>query len=134
MKDLMNAVQFTIAAIGGYVGYFLGGCDGFLYALLAFITLDYITGVMLAIVERKLSSEIGFKGIFKKVLILVMVAVGYILDSKIIGNGSAIRTAVIFFYISNEGISILENSSKLGLPIPEKLKAVLNQINKEDSK
>lgn len=134
MKDLMNAVQFTIAAIGGYVGYFLGGCDGFLYALLVFITLDYITGVMLAIVERNLSSEIGFKGIFKKVLILVMVAVGYILDSKIIGNGSAIRTAVIFFYISNEGISILENSSKLGLPVPEKLKAVLNQINKEESK
>lgn len=134
MKDLMNAVQFTIVAIGGYVGYFLGGCDGFLYALLAFITLDYITGVMLAIVERKLSSEIGFKGIFKKVLILVMVAVGYILDSKIIGNGSAIRTAVIFFYISNEGISILENSSKLGLPIPEKLKAVLNQMEKGNEK
>ncbi len=134
MKDLMNAVQFTIAAIGGYVGYFLGGCDGFLYALLAFITLDYITGVMLAIVERKLSSEIGFKGIFKKVLILVMVAVGYILDSKIIGNGSAIRTAVIFFYISNEGISILENSSKLGLPIPEKLKQILNQVGDEDEK
>lgn len=134
MKDLMNAVQFTIAAIGGYVGYFLGGCDGFLYALLAFITLDYITGVMLAIIERKLSSEIGFKGIFKKVLILVMVAVGYILDSKIIGNGSAIRTAVIFFYISNEGISLLENSSKLGLPIPEKLKAVLNQMEKGNEK
>lgn len=134
MKDIINAIQLAIVALGGYLGYFLGGCDGFLYALITFMVLDYITGVMLAIIDRKLSSNIGFKGIFKKVLIFVMVAVGYILDSKIIGDGSAIRTAVIFFYISNEGISILENSSKLGLPIPEKLKLILNQVGEEDEK
>ena len=134
MKDIINWIQLTITAIGGYLGYVLGGCDGFLYALITFMVMDYITGVMLAIVDRRLSSKIGFRGIFKKILIFVMVAVGYVLDSKIIGNGSAIRTAVIFFYISNEGISILENSSKLGLPIPEKLKLIMDQVGKEDPK
>nr|WP_213997492.1 phage holin family protein [Tepidanaerobacter syntrophicus] len=125
-------MQIAFAAIGGFLGYILGGWDGFLYALVAFITLDYVTGVMLAVVERKLSSEIGFRGIFKKVLIFVMVAIGHIIDLKIIGTGSAIRTAVIFFYASNEGISILENAAKLGLPIPDKLRAVLYQIGKGD--
>ena len=134
MKDLINWIQLTITAVGGYIGYVLGGCDGFLYALITFLIMDYITGVMLAIVDRRLSSKIGFRGIFKKILIFVMVAVGYVLDSKIIGNGSAIRTAVIFFYISNEGISILENSSKLGLPIPEKLKLIMDQVGKEGKK
>lgn len=134
MKGFIETMQIVFTAIGGFLGYTLGGCDGFLYALVTFITLDYITGVMLAIVERKLSSEIGFRGIFKKVLIFVMVSVGHIIDSKIIGTGSAIRTAVIFFYASNEGISILENATKLGLPIPDKLKTVLEQLSKEDSK
>lgn len=134
MKGFIETMQIVFTAIGGFLGYTLGGCDGFLYALVAFISLDYITGVMLAIVERKLSSEVGFRGIFKKVLIFVMVSVGHIVDSKIIGSGSAIRTAVIFFYASNEGISILENATKLGLPIPDKLKTVLEQLSKEDSK
>lgn len=134
MKDFIETMQVVFAAIGGFLGYTLGGCDGFLYALVAFITLDYITGVMLAIVERKLSSEVGFRGIFRKVLIFVMVSIGQIIDSKIIGTGSAIRTAVIFFYASNEGISILENATKLGLPIPDQLKKVLEQLSKEDSK
>lgn len=134
VKGFIETIQIVFAAIGGFLGYTLGGCDGFLYALVAFITLDYVTGVMLAVVERKLSSEIGFRGIFKKVLIFVMVAIGHIIDSKIIGTGSAIRTAVIFFYASNEGISILENATKLGLPIPDKLKTVLEQLSKEDSK
>ncbi len=134
MKDFIETMQIVFAAIGGFFGYTLGGCDGFLYALVAFITLDYVTGVMLAVVERKLSSEIGFRGIFKKVLIFVMVAIGHIIDSKIIGTGSAIRTAVIFFYASNEGISILGNATKLGLPIPDKLRAVLEQIGKGDGK
>ena len=134
MKGFIETIQIVFTAIGGFLGYTLGGCDGFLYALVAFITLDYVTGVMLAIVERKLSSEIGFRGIFKKVLIFVMVSIGHIIDSKIIGTGSAIRTAVIFFYASNEGISILENATKLGLPIPDKLKTVLEQLSKEDSK
>lgn len=134
MKGFIETMQIAFAAIGGFLGYTLGGCDGFLYALVAFITLDYITGVMLAIVEKKLSSEIGSRGIFKKILIFVMVAISHIVDSKIIGSGHTIRTAVIFFYASNEGISILENATKLGLPIPDKLRAVLDQIGKDDGK
>lgn len=134
MKGFIEAIQIAFTAIGGFLGYTLGGCDGFLYALVAFISLDYVTGVMLAIVERNLSSEIGFRGIFRKVLIFVMVAIGHIVDSRIIGTGSVIRTAVIFFYASNEGISILENATKLGLPIPEKLRIVLKQLSKEETK
>ena len=86
-------------AIGGYLGWLLGGVDGFLYALIAFVIIDYVTGIMLAILQRKLSSDIGFKGIFKKVLIFTMVAIGNTIDAYIIQNGSAIRTAVIFFYL-----------------------------------
>ncbi len=129
MKDTINTLQLIFTAIGGYLGYILGGLDGFLYALIAFVVIDYITGLMAAIIEHKLSSEIGFKGIFKKVLIFTMVAIGNILDSKIIGDGSTIRTAVIFFYLSNEGISIIENSVIIGLPVPQKLKDILAQLN-----
>ena len=134
MKDIINTIQIIVAAIGGYIGYFLGGLDGFLYALIAFVVIDYLTGIMAAILERKLSSEVGFRGIFKKVLIFSLVAVGHIIDSQLIQTGNAIRTAVIFFYLSNEGISIIENTAKIGLPIPEKLKTVLEQLNKEDNK
>jgi len=132
MKNIINTVQLLITAIGGYVGWFLGGIDGFLYALIAFVVIDYFTGVMVAVLERKLSSEIGFRGIFKKVLIFTLVGIGNIVDMHLIKNGSAIRTAVIFFYLSNEGISILENTGRIGLPIPEKLKKVLEQLNKEE--
>ena len=131
MKDIINTIQIAIAALGGYLGYFLGGLDGFLYALIAFIVIDYLTGIMVAVLEKKLSSEVGFRGIFKKVLIFSLVAVAHIIDAELIRTGSAIRTAVIFFYLSNEGISILENTAKIGLPIPEKLKTVLEQLNKE---
>ncbi len=129
MKNIINTIQIIFTAIGGYLGYILGGLDGFLYALIAFVVIDYITGLMAAIVERNLSSDIGFRGIFKKVLIFTMVAIGHILDSKIIGDGGAIRTAVIFFYLSNEGISIIENSVTIGLPVPQKLKDILTQLN-----
>lgn len=132
MKNTINFIQAVFAAIGGYIGWFLGGVDGFMYALITFVVIDYVTGLMVAVLERKLSSEVGFRGIFKKVLIFVMVGIGNIVDVYLIKNGSAIRTAVIFFYISNEGISIIENSAKVGLPIPEKLKDVLKQLNKED--
>lgn len=132
MKNSINFIQTAFAAIGGYIGWFLGGVDGFMYALITFIVIDYVTGLMVAVLERKLSSEVGFRGIFKKVLIFVMVGIGNIVDVHLIKNGSAIRTAVIFFYISNEGISIIENSAKIGLPIPDKLKDVLKQLNKED--
>lgn len=134
MKDIINTIQIVIAAVGGYIGYFLGGWDGFLYALVAFVVIDYLTGIMVAILEKRLSSEVGFRGIFKKLLIFSLVAVGHIIDSQLIQTGSAIRTAVIFFYLSNEGISIIENATKIGLPIPEKLKTVLEQLDKEDVK
>lgn len=134
MKSIWISVQLGLATIGGFLGWFLGGLDGLLYALVAFVVLDYITGVMLAVLEKKLSSEIGAKGIFKKVLIFTLVGIGHIIDSHIIGDGSVIRTAVIFFYLSNEGISILENASKIGLPIPQKLKDVLEQLHHRDDK
>jgi toxin secretion/phage lysis holin len=121
------------AVIGGAFGWFLGGWDGFLYALIAFVTADYVTGLMCAVVEKKLSSEVGFKGIFKKVLIFVLVGVAHVMDVNLIGNGGSIRTAVIFFYCANEGVSILENAGRLGLPIPEKLRNVLAQLQDEDS-
>ena len=129
MKEFWNVIQLVFAAIGGWLGWFLGGCDGLLYALIAFVVVDYVTGVMCAVVDKKLSSAVGFRGIFKKVLIFSLVAVGHIIDSKLIQNGGAIRTAVIFFYLSNEGVSLLENAAHLGLPIPEKLKDILEQLH-----
>ena len=129
MKEFWNSVQVVFAATGGWLGWFLGGCDGLLYALLAFVVIDYITGMMCALVDRSLSSEVGFKGIFKKVLIFLLVGIGHIMDTHIIGTGSVLRTAVIFFYLSNEGVSLLENAAHLGLPVPEKLKAVLEQLH-----
>jgi len=125
MKEIWNWIQLGFAAVGGWLGWILGGLDGFLYALIAFVVIDYITGVMCAVVDKKLSSEVGFKGIFKKILIFAMVAVGHMLDTNILGGGSALRTAVIFFYIANEGVSLLENTARLGLPVPQKLKDVL---------
>lgn len=131
MKEFWNTIQLVFSAIGGWLGWFLGGCDGLLYALLAFVVIDYITGVMCAIVNKKLSSEVGFKGLFKKILIFALVGIGHILDSQVIGSGSVLRTAVIFFYLSNEGISLVENAAFLGLPIPAKLKAVLEQLHEQ---
>ncbi|WP_407697161.1 holin family protein [Schinkia azotoformans] len=115
--------------MGGWLGWFLGGFDGFLYALITFVVVDYITGIMVAIIDRRLSSVIGARGIFKKILIFILVGIAHIIDSRLIGDGSVIRTAVIFFYLSNEGISIIENASRIGLPIPQKLKDVLAQLN-----
>ncbi|MFZ3591595.1 phage holin family protein [Bacillus sp. DJP31] len=129
MRELWIYAQTVIVAMGGWLGWFLGGLDGFLYALITFVIIDYITGIMVAIVKRELSSEIGARGIFKKILIFIMVGIAHIIDTRIIGDGSAIRTAVIFFYLSNEGISIIENSSRIGLPVPQKLKDVLAQLN-----
>ena len=129
MKEFWSMIQFIFAAIGGWLGWFLGGCDGLLYALITFVVVDYITGVMCAVVDKKLSSEVGFKGIFKKILIFLLVGIANLLDENIIGNGSVLRTAAIFFYLSNEGVSLLENATHLGLPVPEKLKSVLQQLH-----
>ena len=129
MKEFWNVIQAVFAAVGGWIGYFLGGNDGLLYALLAFVVLDYITGVMCAVADKKLSSAVGFKGICRKVLIFALVGIGHILDAYVIGTGSVLRTAIIFFYLSNEGVSLIENAAHLGLPVPEKLKAVLEQLH-----
>ena len=129
MKDFWNVIKFVFSAVGGWLGYFLGGCDGLLYALLAFVVIDYITGVMCAINDKALSSEVGFRGICRKVLIFLLVGIANILDVNVIGTGSVLRTAVIFFYISNEGVSLLENASHLGLPVPQKIKEVLEQLH-----
>lgn len=129
MKEFWSVVQLVFAAVGGWLGWFLGGCDGLLYALIAFVTVDYITGVMCAVVDRELSSEVGFKGICKKIMIFLLVGIANLLDVNIIGNGSVLRTAAIFFYLSNEGVSLLENATHLGLPVPEKLKSVLQQLH-----
>ena len=134
MKEIWNWIQIAFATIGGGIGWFLGGADGFLYALIAFVVIDYITGVMCAIVDKKLSSEVGFKGIFKKVLIFILVGVGNIIDVQVLGQAGVLRTAVIFFYLSNEGVSLLENAGHLGLPIPAKLKAVLEQLHDRSEK
>ncbi len=129
MKEFWSYIQGVFTALGGWLGWFLGGCDGLLYALLLFVLIDYVTGVMCAVIDRKLSSAIGFRGIFKKVLIFALVGIGHILDAYVIGTGSVLRTAIIFFYLSNEGVSLIENAAHLGLPVPEKLKAVLEQLH-----
>ena len=129
MKEFWNTIQLSFSAVGGWLGYFLGGCDGLLYALIAFVVIDYITGVMCAIINKQLSSEVGFKGIFRKVLIFLLVGIANIIDVQVIGTGAVLRTAVIFSYISNEGVSLLENAGHLGLPIPEKIKTVLEQLH-----
>lgn len=129
MKEFWNMIQLAFAGVGGWLGYFLGGCDGLILALLAFVVIDYITGVMCAIADKKLSSAVGFKGICRKVLIFLLVGIANILDVQVIGTGSVLRTAVIFFYISNEGVSLLENAGHFGLPIPVKIKAVLEQLH-----
>ena len=134
LKEIMGYCQLGFAAIGGALGWFIGGLDGFLYALIAFVVIDYLTGLLAAGVQKKLSSEVGFKGIAKKIAIFLLVGIANIIDVDVIQNGTALRTAVIFFYLSNEGLSILENAGNIGLPIPEKLKAMLSQLkDKEDT-
>ena len=129
MKGFWNTVQMAFAAVGGWLGWFLGGCDGLLYALVAFVAVDYVTGVLCAVADRKLSSEVGFRGIAKKALIFLLVGMANVLDVQVIGSGCVLRTVVIFFYISNEGVSLVENAAHLGLPVPEKLKDVLAQLH-----
>ena len=129
MKEFWNTIQLVFAAVGGWLGYFLGGCDGLLYALIAFVAIDYITGVMCAISDKTLSSEVGFKGICRKVLIFLLVGIGNIIDVQVLGSPGVLRTAVIFFYLSNEGVSLLENAAHLGLPVPDAIKTVLEPLH-----
>lgn len=129
MKEFWNVIQFIFTVIGGWLGYFLGGCDGLLIALIIFVVCDYITGVLCAIADKKLSSAVGFKGICRKVLIFILVGIANILDIHVLGHEGVLRTAIIFLYISNEGLSLTENAAHLGLPIPGRLKDVLEQLH-----
>ena len=129
---IWTKIQIAITALGGWLGYFLGGMDGLMIALIVLMTLDYISGVMCAIIDRKLSSAVGFKGICKKVFILMLVGVAHIIDLHVVGTGSALRGAVICFYMSNEGLSLLENAAHIGLPIPDKLRDILAQLHDKE--
>ena len=129
MREFWNTIHLIFTAIGGWLGYFLGGCDGLLYALLVFVIIDYITGVMCAVSDKKLSSAVGFRGICRKVLIFLLVGLAHILDQQILHQPGVLRTAVIFFFLANDGLSILENAAHLGLPIPEQMKEVLEQLH-----
>lgn len=134
MKDfsvqlIWTKIQIALTSLGGWLGYFLGGFDGLITALVIFVVIDYVTGVMCAVAEKALSSAIGFKGIFRKILIFLLVGAAHIVDAQVVDSGTALRTAVICFYLSNEGVSLLENAAHLGLPVPEKLKAVLKQLH-----
>lgn len=132
MNKILESLKYVFIVIGGYVGFYLGSIDAFIYTLLAFVIADYVTGVLRAGVERKLSSSVGFKGIAKKIVIFIVVGIANLCDVNLIkGDGTMIRTAIIFFYIANEGLSILENTMAIGLPVPEKLREMLEQL-KED--
>ena len=128
-KDIFKELATVLFALFGYL---FGKIDGLMYALITVIVIDYITGVICAIVNKKLCSFVGFKGILKKVCILIIVAVAQVIDVNILSDSGVLRSSVIAFYIVNESISILENSSDIGLPLPKKLKSVLTQLNNDD--
>ena len=126
---IWTKVQIAVTAIGGWMGYFVGGMDGMLIALVVLMSLDYISGVMCAVVDKKLSSAIGFRGICKKVLILMLVGVAHVIDTNVIGTESALRASVVSYFLANEGLSLLENAAHIGLPIPDKLREALAQLH-----
>ncbi|GHV39069.1 hypothetical protein FACS189490_02060 [Clostridia bacterium] len=128
MHDFLNVFKAAFAAIGAAVGFFVGGIDGFLYTLLAFIAADYVTGVLLAVKHKNLSSEVAFWGLTRKALVFVVVGIAHTLDAYILGQCAVLRVATIFFYMSSEGISLLENIAQLGVPFPEKIRDILVQI------
>jgi toxin secretion/phage lysis holin len=135
MKSIWIWAQAAFAGVGGVIGWYLGGLDGFLYVLIAFVVVDYLTGILRAVVEKKLSSRIGAQGIAKKVALFLVVGIGHLIDSYLLGSdGAPLRTAVIFFYIANEGVSLPENATAIGLPVPDKLKDVLAQLHGKDEK
>lgn len=134
MSKIQIIIDSIAGAVGAVLGFMYGEVTGLFWALIAFMALDYITGVVVAIIEKRLSSEVGFRGLAKKFLILVFVAVGHIADAYILGGTPAAKSAVMLFYIANEGISIIENAASLGLPVPKKLTSIMEQIkNKSES-
>ena len=134
MSKIQIIIDSIAGAVGAVLGFMYGEVSGLFWALIAFMALDYVTGVIVAIIEKRLSSEVGFRGLAKKFLILVFVAVGHIVDTYILGGTPAAMSAVMLFYIANEGISIIENAAALGLPVPKKLTSIMEQIkNKSES-
>jgi len=131
---LETFLKWLSAEIFAGFGFLFGGMDGLLTALMAFMMMDYLTGIIVAVKEKKLSSEVGFYGLIKKGVMLSVVAISHILDTQIIGGSSMLRSGAAGFFLANEGLSILENASKLGIPLPKKLKAVLQQLKEENEK
>lgn len=131
MSKIQIIIDSIAGAVGAVLGFMYGEVTGLFWALIAFMALDYITGVIVAVIEKRLSSEVGFRGLAKKFLILVFVAVGHIADTYILGGTPAAMSAVMLFYMANEGISIIENAAALGLPVPKKLKDIMVQLKKE---
>ena len=132
MHDLHTQIRFISAIIGGWLGWFLGSLDGFLYTLIALVIVDYITGVVAAGLRHELSSEVGFTGIAKKIMVFAIVGVANVLDHHILQQGSVLRTMAIFFYVANEGMSIVENADRIGIAVPQPLRRILKQL-KEDN-
>ena len=128
---MSDAIKSVTAAFCALFGYLFGAFDGMMTALITLTVLDYITGIIAAVVEKKLSSEVGARGIAKKVIMLLVVAVANIADRSVIGEGNVLRSVTAMFYIANEGISLLENGARLGVPMPKKLIDVLAQLKKE---
>ncbi|MDY4587730.1 MAG: phage holin family protein [Oscillospiraceae bacterium] len=127
-----NIIRTISAAVGAAVGFLFGQLNGLFWAVIALMAIDYVTGVIVAVMNKRLSSEVGFRGLVKKLFILVLIAVAHIVDAQIIGQGAAVMTAVMLFFAANEGISILENAANLGLPVPKKLRDILEQLRKDD--
>ncbi|MGI6786530.1 MAG: phage holin family protein [Gleimia sp.] len=131
MKILWYMFQGTFTTTGAALGYYLGGLDGLIYALIGFVIVDYITGVLAAITERRVSSAIGFRGISRKILIFALIGLAHLLDMHVIGTPGALRTATVVFYLSNEGISVIENATRLGLPVPDQMRRALDLITRD---
>lgn len=131
LKAIWATTQTGLAGVGAVIGAFLGGLDGLVYALIAFVVFDYITGVLAAIAERRVSSAIGFRGISRKILIFALIGLAHLLDVHVIGAPGVLRTATILFYLSNEGISLIENATRLGLPVPQQIRRALDLITRD---
>ena len=134
MSKIQIIIDSIAAGVGAFLGFMYGEATGLLLALIAFMALDYVTGIIIAVINKKLSSAVGFKGLCKKFLILVFVAIGHILDTYVLNGTAVLMTAVILFYLANEGISIIENAANLGLPVPQKLKDILEQLKTDNDK
>ena len=133
MDNMVDVLRIAAAGIGGIATYIWGPWDALIIALVAMVAIDYITGIIKAAMQGKLSSLVGFKGLLKKVAIFLLVAVGVMVDKIIPATNEAVRSAVIFFYIANEGLSILENAGELGLPLPAALKKSLEKMKDKET-